>query len=239
MKIVHIWYGTYSKPDPERDRRNALAQESWVKEYANPAAQWVARQVTPDDLPRTSLDIGDPQQMPYVHDLIDAGLGGRTDCAVFLTNADVGFVGGITDRILSAAREHRCAHMRRKEIGLGATVAPTDQQVMEAPEYCGMDGTVFTASWWAENRGLCPPMVWGAFGWDSAFRNLIRWKGGPHLANAIWHSEHGSTGWNQSIDWVYKGPANHHNRMLLWRWILDHGGSEADHLYADGELTYR
>lgn len=240
MRICHIWYGSYPDWNPERDRRNALAQESWKREYENSGVEWIAREVRPEDMPRMSDVLGDEQSMPFVHELIDAGMRGyESNCAVFLTNADVGFApSGLSARIIDAAKNRRSAHMKRKEIGPGTTTFATDAQIQEAPEYCGMDGTVFTPQWWAENRLLMPPMVWGRYGWDSAMRNLIRWKNGAELSNCLFHRSHESF-WNSDVNAIYKNPSNHHNRLLLWEWILTHGGSDADHLFKDGELVYR
>lgn len=237
MTIRHIWWGRYPAPDDDRDRRIGLAQYSWGMERANSPVAWTSVQ-PPADIRNSSI-LQDPQPMPFVHDLIEAGMAGcAEDDVIFLTNVDVGFRIGITDLIVAAARDHGSAHMKRKEMDALPFRQPTVQEIIDAPEYCGMDGSVWTVKWWRENKDRIPDCCWGRYGWDSIVRNLIRMTGGVEIKAALWHRSHCSF-WNSSLDVIYKNPANHRNRLMLWAWILKHGGSDADHLFADGELIYR
>lgn len=238
-KIVHVWYGRYPHHDPVRDARIAQAQESWMFERTRNKAEWVLVHPEMWELPRTSENIGDPQPMPYVHDLVALGVKRMTsdDDILFLTNADVGFAEGITEKIIEAVKEHGSAHMKRKEIGANFVGRPTNQQIIDAPHYVGMDFTAFSLKWLNDHFQAMPDMVWGRYGWDSCLRNLVRKTGGVELKDLGFHREHDGSFWNYNIDIVYKSPANHLNRMMLWQWILTFGGSDADHLWSDEEIA--
>lgn len=236
--ILHIWHhmGT---PDAETHRRLMVARESRENEYRAAPGKWMAPALT---FTRDSRDVGDEVPVPFVRDMIAQGMAFvryPTDI-IFLTNADVGFVAGITKRLhdmVNSARSNGAVHMRRRELAR-VDSPPTLEQIQKGDEYVGMDGCAFTARWWKKRAALFPDMILGRYGWDSAMRNLIRRSRGIEMKDELWHESHEAY-WNKTTDDITYNRANQYNRALLHEWIAQYGGDPEDHLLSRKELNYK
>ena len=215
-------------PDGPTAARLKKSMESRASEMQH-SPHWYSRSIdsTPDR--RSS------EGLPYMRDIFEEGLNGsRPDDIVCYTNADVGFVSGITGLILDSVRRTGCCFAHRWDITqpIPASVpVVTEFHVKRAHWYAGSDLFAFSRSWWTKYGYLFPDMIVAREGWDMILRNLMKRSGGQEIHQCIWHQ------WHPSFWEVNKQCAgNVHNLNLAAEWIRTYGGHHNDW---QGEVTYK
>lgn len=198
----------------ETKRRQDLARETWERECRD-----VWHPVGVRGLPRTAHTIGDPRDMYFIKDVIDAGLKGfPPDTRCMFTNTDTCIRDGLTAEIQRLTGEAYYSHRRdftRLERPL------TVNEIETGTWYAGSDLFVFTVRWWMAHRDEMPDMILGAEGWDKILRTLVKDTGGGEIHLCCYHERHGSI-------WEREGnrendPSNKYCRILARDWLRKRG----------------
>lgn len=139
--------------------RHLKAQESWK-------ALYVPEGIIGRPFPRggrdAKLTIKDPRPLPYLKDIIEAGIPADaldTDIVLWC-NSDVGFAPGIGALLRQHIGQHQCAAMRRTE--------------SNGNGHPGRDLVAFTVGWWRANSATFPDYIIGAPIFDLGIVALMR-----------------------------------------------------------------
>jgi hypothetical protein len=228
-KIVHVW-ADWREGDPSAELRGRtdVAQASWQTEYAT--GRWIPAEMKRADGKRSGLDIGDPHNVQYVHDVIEHGISKATKYSdvICLTNADIGFTPGLTGKIMEVIDRHGCAFSHRRDFPKIHRPFHSEAQVAAGDWYPGSDLFVFTVSWWHQHKHELPDLLMGREGWDEVFRQLVKYHAGGALLAACWHEWHVSF-WCDKQRWTL--PGNLHNFKLRKEWFERTGFVEEDFRY--------
>jgi len=192
-KIRHV-VSTPGCPSPDAARRMAFAASTWSREYEKNPLRWEQVGVPDASLSRNGKSIGDPHAVPFIRDLIARALTGAapTDI-VFLTNSDVCFVPGITQKILEEVGRNGSAYAYRWDFRPPLTVPISDEsELKSAFWYVGCDAFAFSVGWWAKNESMFPDMLLGRPHWDPVLRAMVKLTGGTRIPKIIYHEDHGS-----------------------------------------------
>lgn len=201
--IVHVWPDWEMSPDDRR--RNEHSRASWCIEYRN--GPWKEKPVRySKDCERNSKTaLGDTREVPFVADVIRAGLKmtKRDSDIVVITNSDVGFTPGLTDRLNMLVSAKGAAFAYR----FNQPTCPSGFASAARGSWDGgLDLFAFTRGWLKQHLDRMPDMVMGCTHWDLVYRDRIKQTGGGDLTGAIWHEPHKSF-WTQNRENV----GNTHN----------------------------
>lgn len=218
-----LYFVTTQSPNPDAMTKARLARAQASRKREMVGKHWTDLNIFPD---RSGQSIGD-KPLPFVRDLIEAAvLDVAPSDIIVLCNADIGFVEGLTGRILEGVQRHGCAFAHRWDFygsALSRRQPRYESDLKQAQWYPGSDFFAFTPAWWAKHGSIFPDMLWGREAWDMVLRNLMKKTGTEELHNAIWHERHLSP-WEQNK----RLAGNEHNRRLAGLWLARWGGSWND-----------
>lgn len=224
-RFLHAWADWRVSQDEGTARRASIARESWAMEAS--WTPWADREFKLEHSTRDGRSIGDPAALHFVRDMIDhAAAGAGNDDVVVVTNADTCLAPGVTGRIADHVRRHGCGFAHRYDFDRLDRAFLYDSDVRAGKFYPGTDLIFFTAGWWDANRDLLGDYVAGREGWDEAFRQLVKFRGGRGIDHAIYHERH-ATAWEDRHDLG----GNVHNRRERERWFRQTGFVPEDYLY--------
>lgn len=215
------------------DKLDVQAHARYVRADAGRAAEmlhkpWHSFAFAPA---RTAKDIGESAPLPFVRDLAMFAVSSCrvADDIIVIGNSDIGFVEGMTGRLVETVDRFGCTFAHRwdfNSVAITTRLPRGEDDLKQARWYAGSDLFAFTAEWWMKHgQPDFPDMVWGREGWDLILRNMMKRAAGAEceLQRAIWHERHASP-WEQNK----RLPGNEHNRRLAAQWIARFGGDWND-----------
>lgn len=215
QKLVHL----YPEWDmsPEDRQRNLTAAASWRSEYGS---RWKTIPVPYQGLlPRNSgTELGDSHPVPFVRDVLELGLKQtkRADDVLVISNSDVGFAPGLTERIRRLVLAKGSAYCYRFDHPKVSS-SMTYHETVSGGLCGGLDLFAFTRRWVDQNFSKLPDMVFGRTMWDLVYRDLVKRTGGGELYGGCWHQDHQSF-WKQAPE----NPGNTHNIRIADLWKESH-----------------
>lgn len=219
-RVLHVvnWYHDAAAATRQRMER---ARRSW-EELANADCDY-ERLEHHTDKTRHSGSLGDPRNLPFVHDIFDwACQQSRLDDVVLFTNSDIGLCLEAAVEIRMALDGRPCCYGNPADCVLPMKPRAHRHHLARSLLACsGIGLFAFTPRWWHEVRDTIPPVLLGAEGWDA----VLRWTMLAHNPLAClqppvcWHERHAAY-WEQHIT---DAPAQKHNRALCRQWAIDHG----------------
>lgn len=232
--IYHV-VERHKETNPKEAQRKATAQASWSVLYA-PGV--IPCHVSEDRYPRNSLSIGDTRSLPYLKDVLKAGMdaAGPNDI-IMLTNDDNWLHPEIAEmvRFHCSLWEVVCAQRCEfKDSAIPVSATPSKIAAL-GQMHNGRDLFAFTKAWLDRHWKEIPDAILGARDWDWMLCSMIRRHLGidtdrKNIEQNIWPAEM-ERGYvaHQYHDAHWKKPAvyntsaaNLHNRMLYEQW---NGGS--------------
>lgn len=218
QKIVHT-YPTYSMSDPDQ-RRHDTAAISWGRTYGE-FGGWIPNPVfytaATSSIRNSKNVLGDTRALPFVKDVIDDGMKHTklaTDIVV-LTNSDVGFSPGVTEKIRRLCAVRGAAFAYRFDFDKIESAELTNIETVSGRWWGGLDLFCFTREFWEAHKDKFPDSVMGSTGWDLHFRDVIKNLRGGEVYGSHWHENHASV-------WKAEGPksaANVHNTALYKKFL--------------------
>lgn len=213
--LVHL-YPTWDM-SPEDRARHELAKKSWTAEYGS---RWQAFPVEyKKTLSRDSGTVlGDPRPVPFLKDVFQLGLQHTRydDDVIVISNTDVGFSPGLTEKIRRLVLAKGSAYCYRADHKVVAR--PLDYvETVSGGMKGGLDLFAFTRKWVEKNFDRLPDMVFGRTLWDLVYRDLVKMTGGGELYGGCWHEDHVSF-WKQNDENV----GNLHNEKVAEAWRETH-----------------
>lgn len=223
-RFIHAWADWRTGPDPDTERRNAIARASWELEAL--VADWTDAELRHAPGIRTGRSIGDPHDLHFIRDAVEhAVAGAESGAIVALTNADTCFAPGLSGKIADHVRRNGCGFAHRYDVGRLAAPFIHESAVRSGKFYPGTDLFFFTVGWWKQWKHLLGDYVAGREGWDEGFRQLIKYAGGRGIDHGIYHERHAAF-------WESGDPAgNAHNRRLREEWFGKTGFVPEDYRY--------
>jgi len=221
--IQHVFSHTIPG-DIETLRRYGFARSTWYREYRASPSRWRPIPVSDGQLSRDGKSsLGDLAPVPFIRDLIQEGVkNSEAGDIIFLTNSDVCFVPGITEKLLRLIAKHGAAFSYRWDFP-APMLAPvlTERGLERGTWYLGCDAFAFSVEWWAKNGQKFPDMVLGRHCWDTVMRGLMKLEGGVNLPAAIYHEVHRSF-WNfRGAAWRDSLAGNIHNAALARKFFQE------------------
>lgn len=219
-----LLYSDYSASSPDEMDRLANAKQSWKFHFDG--GDVLEFPVSNSDLGRTSRDIGDHKDVPFINDIIDYGMRfARPEDIVVYINRDVALTTQAPERIIeSVTWNHGATAAFRRNIKY-PDFGRVYRTVTNHPPDGGFDVFAFTPKWWRENRDKIPLMYIGREGWDTVIRNLIEevasgkrlsnlpgdfWNNPHYCDNVCWHTAH-TPYWQEN---KLTSPSQVHNRKV-------------------------
>lgn len=178
------------------------------------------------DLKRTTKDIGDERELPFIHDLLDTAFRKRSYDAVFLANSDICLATDTADRLNKVLKETEAAYFRRYEFETDLTNLPDSVEVGEMLRHTvlgGSDAFLMTRNAWKKIKKVYPDMVIGCQWWDSVLQDIMDKMYSRALADQtnqkiIYHRLHAPF-WARA-DVVLDNAGQKHNRELTTKYGL-------------------
>jgi len=245
-QIFHV-VERHNESNPVEKRRKSVAWRSWDDLYASgelvPAHLW--------DYPRNALSIGDPRNLPYVKDVISAGLNqAAEDDIVMFTNDDNVLHPLLPDLVRVRASIYGCCSSARCEF-VESEVPPLNNKpemfAINSRIHMGRDLFAATVRWWREHWEQIPDHIIGASDWDLNLAAIMRSDFGDLTTHAnlhdvmfpadlprgyIMHKYHAAK-WAEPTS-VNTMPSNLHNRALFRQWAAKYQPQMSFH--ANGTL---
>lgn len=221
--MVHV-VEMHKQRSEEARARVERAFRSWETLYADgcqPCHLWE------DDYPRDSRAIGDDRRLPYLKDVLAAGLG-LADIVV-LTNDDTFLIPGLAAKIREALRDRECVSSFRGNIDLPAV---GDAPVPGVKTDLGRDLFAFRDEWLCANWERISDMLLGEVEWDMVLAAMVRLANGEPftlsnrgkpmpkselLVGWVLHERH-QPGWKGEPR-LGRG----YNRRLAAKWFVENG----------------
>ncbi len=204
-QLMHVW-SDHGADDPRVQR----AQASWREEYRN--GDWRPVPVKAEDLIRDGRGIGD-KPVPYVRDLVEYAYKycHQPEDVIVLTNSDVGFTPGLTDKLRRTVGAFGAAFAYRFNF---ENRQPRDwRETVSGYWDGGLDFFAFQRGWLSQHFSLFGDFLLGRPDWDLVLRDIVKRGGGGDLSGAVWHEFHASF-WNSASP-----PGNAFNREKSRRWF--------------------
>jgi hypothetical protein len=217
--VIHHVYSIPNSLEGSLGRRMTTAKTTWEAEYRLGQC-WRPAGIRDSELDRSSAVLGDPRPVPFIRDLVAAGLEKcKENDILFLTNSDVCFVPGVTGRILDAVREYGSAFTYRWDFKAPLPSVCEEPDVESGTWYLGCDAFAFSVKWWKQHGALFPDMLLGRPSWDTVMRALMKLTRGVDIPRSIYHEEHASF-------WYADGrvstlPGNKYNVPLAYQFFKD------------------
>ncbi len=209
IQVVHV----YDAP-PDEKRRNSAARSTWDVAVKNDGNWFIAEHHTIGG-GRSSADVGDSREVPYIRDLFDyaASWGDDSDILV-LANADIHLVPDAGAAIRDAVERAHCGYAWRITV-------PAERMTLDRAKLAavrtdfGIDLFACRKSWWMAIRDIYPDFFLGCTGWDVVMRKMMdRHSAFSCISPPIYCHEQHDSFWkihNQN-------PANAHNQKLWDEW---------------------
>lgn len=194
-KSMVLVFSDFTPIDPDAQRRQSAAYETWLKFPA---------QRLPFAAKRNSHGIGDGRGMPFVRDMIEAAFQTGHDICV-ITNNDIKFDSALADDMQASCAQFGCWWAYRTERPGG----PTDQ---------GSDVFAFTRKWWSIHQHLFPDFLLGYWWWDDVIVRLMRWSGCLERSRLYYHEPHHAT----ESPTRQNTQGARHNERLANQWLQLH-----------------
>ncbi len=208
-KIIFVYYDNETT-DADEIARNALARESWDFHFGQ--GDMIELPVRRSDLNRSSADLGDTRDVPFVRDLFDAGCRVATqDDVVVVCNRDIVLSSSAVERLVAGVIKGKgvtCCQRRRLDPAHGRTY----KHFANCKTDGGFDVFAVTPGLWKTFRDKMPDMVVGREGWDSCFRTLAEEHADGRRLNQITTTPEQ---WNKSNAYA-DHVAGHKNHMSNW-----------------------
>jgi GT2 family glycosyltransferase len=226
--IYHIWEGRRIKHSADK-HRVALAQKSW-------AALEGVTAVCVEEIGRTSQDLGDYRQLPFLRDILEVGFKQAADTILLFTNDDTWLHPKLPELLRYHVPLYGACCSRRCDFK-GDLPHPSQKPELIASVgqfHRGRDMFAFTAKWLRDHWGEVPDFVLGAAAWDTCLAMIIRKaKGCPfdelsldcdiHPCEIppgyVAHLMHPPP-WQRAQ--AAKAPSNVHNLRLYNEWVNAH-----------------
>lgn len=245
-KIIFVYYNN-DTGDIDEIARNAAARESWDFHFSQ--GDMIEFPVSRADLKRSSADIGDSRDVPYVKDLFEAGLrAAMPEDIVVYCNRDIILSSTAVERIIAGVARGRgvtCCQRRR--------ITPAPGRFYKDFANCKTDGgfDVFavTPAWWRKHAEKMPDMFVGREAWDSCFRciaeetadqrgRLPSLTGTPEQwAKSNAYTDHVAGHKNHESNWIVErmtSKGNIHNRKLAREFFAARGNQTLVALLQEG-----
>jgi hypothetical protein len=234
-KVVHA-VSLFDTTDPSTRRRHFVAQETWKIHYE--LGRLISCPVWGHQLTRDSSVFGDPRCVPFVTDVINAGMSvAAPEDIVVVTNADTCLSSDAVDRITESIGRYGCCFTFRRDFHRPLIRPVPDSMIRDAHWYVGSDLFAFTPAWWREFGPLFPEFLIGQPCWDWVMRCLMGYSvmgkavfdldleeqgRVVECPGIIYHEKHES--WHERPDIAHRDRANLYNFMLAYEWFRRHAG---------------
>lgn len=205
-RLIHV-FSDYPATDEGTTRRNAVAKKTWEFQYGK--GFMLPCPVYSDDLPRSSRDVGDTRDVPYIKDLIAVGMamavpGDR----VVLSNRDTCFVRGASEILRDWKTEAAYGVRRDLFHPISENASVLDDITYLGAQHCGADLISISPDWWSKWKDWMPDMLLAYECWDLMAKELIHETlpgAKVDIADMIYHEYH-ETFWALAEN-RYKHPA--------------------------------
>ncbi len=169
-RIIFVYYDNPSNGEEEAERY-AAARATW--DYHFSQGDVIEVPVKPEELTRSSSDLGDTRKVPFIRDLFDAGCAlAAPEDLVVVCNSDILLSAGMFPRLIEGVIRGKgatCCQRRRVEPKLGRIY----KDFLGCKTDGGFDVFAVTPAWWKAHREKMPDMFLGREGWDTCFRVLV------------------------------------------------------------------
>ena len=216
--MYHV-VNTYVSRNENDYRRMKMAESTWNVLYK--------KGVVPVHLPdgifkRTSRDIGDSRQLPFIKDMLDMACErAASKDIIVITNNDTCITDTLIDDAEGIVRRYGCAYSHRYDFGLIAGPMRRED-IIKGTWYPGMDIFVMTKAWWTKWRDTYPDMILGCEAWDYMMRETMKLSCGDdcQLQAVIYHEKHDSF-WERGENRT-SNPGQTWSRKLAYAWLAQH-----------------
>lgn len=177
QRIIHV-VERHSAPG---DARIARAVDSWKQLYLSgelvPFEVW--------NYPRSSADLGDKRNMPFLKDLLILGMQeAKPDDIILLTNGDSLLYPTLPKLIRETLSRFSCICSGRLNVSNPIELSkPIDELTKNTTRDLGRDLFAFRKCWLIAHWGEIPDFLVGECEWDLVLALLIRKENGVHTAN--------------------------------------------------------
>lgn len=225
----------HDEANPKERERKQIAHRSWDTLYCDqgviPVQVW--------DFPRNALSIGETRALPFVKDVIKAGLDQATDDdIVFFSNDDNSLHPDLPNLLRYWVSLYDCCCSSRcefREVDIPPLNNPPDVFAKAGRHHIGRDLFAATKRWWVDQWRQIPDWVIGASDWDMNLCAIFRLHFGIQLTRAnleyhmhpaeiprgyVLHKFH-SPRWADPAT-VDKQAGNVWNRRLFREWASTH-----------------
>lgn len=172
---------------------------------------------------RTSRDLGDTRQVPYVNDLFDAGVqAAGEDGIVCWLNLDVCLVPETAIVIRQKLGVGPCCYSARVDVD-NAHVRRSARDLLGQRVGLGTDLFAFRSSWWLSYREEFPDMFISCEAFDFMLRKLMDEEGSVAeiMPPILYHQQHLAY-WTLPEN-RRNNPAQRHNRAIATQWCNTRG----------------
>lgn len=215
MKLLHA-VNTYVSPNKDEQSRNERAMATWRALYSRHPGVFVPAYL--EKTIRSSLDIGDSRDLPYVKDVIENAFesgNNQDDDVCIWTNMDSCLVWETVENLFMWFSDHECCYSNRRELDKVPKVQFDQAGLMERSDKSeGVDLVAFTRKWWTEHKDNYPDLFVGSEGLDWIFRFMMEKE--ARIREVVYHIQH------QVPQWYIQrrtSQANLHNRKLCLEWV--------------------
>ena len=196
-KTFHL-VNTHVSNSGNDHHRSEFAKRTWGKLYNK---GWIPCHIPDHELKRSSKDIGDTRQMPYIRDLIDrACFFAEPQDVIVITNNDTCIVNSALDDLKAPINRWGCAYCYRYDFHR-IDRELTKEEALKGTWYCGNDLFAFTKAWWLKWESKYPDMLLGCEAWDYIMRQMMIMSVGSEacsLNGLIYHQKHDSYSWERA-----------------------------------------
>jgi hypothetical protein len=238
-KLVHVFADWRDRLDPDTIRRQQVAVDSWQAENDFAPGYWENFEVIRDVALRDGRTVGDQMPVPFIKDLIEAGLRktSKDSDIIVYSNADICFAPGLTGQILEACERKGAAFCQRWDFPRLSKPFISTGMIRKGRWYPGCDLFAVTVEWWKKHGAELPDLLIGREKVDQTFRQLIKYYHGAEIEAGIYHEKHPSF-WERPENFHSNG-GNLYNRKLAAEWAERIGVGDNDQIWWSEEVDRR
>lgn len=227
-RIIHC-VERHKKSDPEIKRRVDFAVQSWITLYETgeviPCHVW--------NLSRSSLALGDKRDLPYLKDVLAAGIvkSRNSEDIIMFTNDDNILSPDLGTALFEFMEKVPACCSGRTNYKYGSVPHFTPSKNVSWGNDIGRDMFAFRKSWLVANFDEIPDFLLGELEWDLVLSTLIRikttkrkptildrlkrWAECELTPGYVWHEQHQQAWKNLAL---LESPAKRHNINLMVQW---------------------